>query len=400
MKTQLLTITMLFVCVIVYGQNDTLQQEIMKMEASKSVLIRNGRELLMGKLIEGNIAKVKEIKDYLLSLESDGYVALYPGEKWLIMFWTKEYEPILNDIRQYNTTLKSAKNKIRPPEDYLFNRLRSHSYENKAKLFQYIEEADLSDEKKELLDMHLIVGLMTDANPPDLTQEQLNDRANWFLHTYPDSFGAAYTREYIRDEWCESNWGWGLEFFIGAGILTDKLKDNFSDHAALGVELSGSYKNFYLHQRDYIGISETRKEFSSPEAVWKKYAEADIFLIELSIGYAALETRKIKLVPFAGIATCDITPPQEEINKYPGLSKFEIDFTTTYTFGANLDIKMGKSIFPFISTFGNEKTYWLMRLRYEYSIPQFARAYPGFDGHMHMITLGIGVFGRKMVRRK
>ncbi|WP_243345483.1 hypothetical protein [Parabacteroides sp. FAFU027] len=400
MKTCLFSIAIFLFSQTFYAQNDTLQQEIIKMGTSKTMLISNGRVLLLEKFLEGDMVKVKEIKDYLLSLENENYRALYPGEKWLILFWTKEYQPILNDIRDYKNVLHPNRNKIEPPDDNLFERLRVKSYNHKEDLFQYIENASITNEEKEILDMHLTLGLKKDADTPDITQEQLNDRADWFLKTYPNSYAVDYTREYIRYKWGASNWGWGYEFFLGAGPLTNKLKEHFDVPAYIGLEFSASYKRFHFFQRDFIGLTTTLKDIPSSNLIWTKGADAEFFLWEFSVGYAAIETRKIKLVPFTGIGGSNVEPPQDQIDKYPELSTFKMAFKTTYTIGANLDIKLGKGDEHFVTYTGWVKTRWILRLRYEYALPQFAAYYPGYNGNMHMITVGIGAFSHKIVRQK
>jgi hypothetical protein len=400
MKTKLMTIALFLTCQLAFGQNDSIRQQILKMETSKSALINNGRVLLLEKFMDGDITKVKEIKDYLLSLEGYNYVALYPGEKWLILFQTKEYQPILEDIRNYKKVLDIDRNKILPLDDNLFERLRAKSYSEKEQLFQDIEEAQVSDEEKELLIMHLTLGLKTNAETPDLSQEELNNRADWFLQTYPNSFGASYTREYIRDQWRESYWGWGFELFLGGGPLTSKLRNQFDVPGFIGMELAASYKKFHFYQRDFLGFTTLLRDVESPDRIWLKGADAEVVLWEFSVGYAALETRKIKLVPFTGIGGFNIEPPKEQIDKEPDLGTFRMNSKTTFTVGANLDIKLGRCNYPFVTFSGRENTRWILRLRYEYAIPHFTPIYPGYNGNMHLITIGFGAFGHKIVRQK
>ena len=61
----------LFIAIPSFAQ---IEEEIM--QSSKSAKIAQGRNYLVEKFVERDFDKVKEIKDYLLSLEDDDYVAI------------------------------------------------------------------------------------------------------------------------------------------------------------------------------------------------------------------------------------------------------------------------------------------------------------------------------------
>ncbi len=79
------------------------------------------------------------------------------------------------------------------------------------------------------------------------------------------------------------------------------------------------------------------------------------------------------------------------------MEKAGLKFTHTYTAGINLDIKLGPSKTEMVSF--NEESYWFLRLRYGYNLPQFQKRYNGYNGVMHYITVGIGGFGRAIKRK-
>ncbi len=122
-----------------------------------------------------------------------------------------------------------------------------------------------------------------------------------------------------------------------------------------------------------------------------------VYLPEASVGYIILDNKTFKIAPFAGISGTDVAPTQNDLDKIAGLEKAELKFKTTYTPGLNLDIKLGPSKTPMVSS-GQEQSYWFLRLRYAYNAPNFEKKYNGINGSMHYITVGIGGFGRRIKR--
>ena len=62
-----------------------------EIQQSRKEKIEKGRAYLLEKFLDRDYDKVREIKDYLLELEDDNYVALTPIELWHTLFWTKEF---------------------------------------------------------------------------------------------------------------------------------------------------------------------------------------------------------------------------------------------------------------------------------------------------------------------
>lgn len=69
-----------------YSQVDSIKSQILNYEDSKSAIISKGRKLLLDKFIEGDLMKVKEVKDYLINTEDENYIAFYPSEYWFILY--------------------------------------------------------------------------------------------------------------------------------------------------------------------------------------------------------------------------------------------------------------------------------------------------------------------------
>jgi hypothetical protein len=188
-----------------------------------------------------------------------------------------------------------------------------------------------------------------------------------------------------------------MEFFSGYGILTGNLPKTFKNNVPFGIAFDIYYKHIALYLRDYIGFSKTIRDIPYSTGIWEKGSQVRVFLPEASLGYVIADNKAIMLAPFAGIAGTDIGPTQFDVTKEPDLKEAALKYTMTCSFGLNLDLKLGHSKTPLVST-RIEQSFWIIRLRYAYCLTQFDKKYPGYNGNLHYLTIGIGGFGRTMKR--
>ncbi|TBW27580.1 hypothetical protein [Gramella sp. KN1008] len=395
MKNFYLLIMCFLVSVASNAQNEDLEQEIMNYSDSKSQLISKGRKLLLDSFMEENIQKVRKIKDYLVTeIEDEDYVALYPSEEWMILYWTGEYYALMDMVLEFSEEdFAEFQRKITPEKDQLYFKLVERSMAEIEELESKIIASSLEQEQKDFLILHL--NYMVSGEPLNtVPQEDINEMADLYLDKYSSGKFHDYVRNNIRFRFKSSNWGFGFEFFSGYGIFNGEISDQYNNHAPMGVALDVEYKNFTLFLRNYIGFSKTLRDREFDQGTWEKGAAVLVFLPEASIGYSVLENDKLKLSPFAGIGAAAVSPITADVEKRPELEDLQIGFSTAYTLGVNLNMKLGWETGTLIP---NEKTYWFVRLRYGYTIPQFDD-YPGYNGNVHTLTLGIGGIVRGVKR--
>jgi hypothetical protein len=100
MKNLIYIIVILFAVSELAAQPDDLKNEIASYQSSQLEIINKSRRMLLDKFKEGDIQKVKEIKDYLLNDKSfEGYMPLLFTERFCIYFWTREYTELLKQIK-------------------------------------------------------------------------------------------------------------------------------------------------------------------------------------------------------------------------------------------------------------------------------------------------------------
>lgn len=390
MKKIVLLTTLILLSNTVFSQIDSIQDAILKHSETKSILISKGRALLLDKFIEGDLNEVKKIKNYLKNdVENNDYVAFYPAEYWALMYWTKEYAELLNSITKYDSiNIIEFNKKIKPLHDFLYMKIKNKSIDSLSILESNIQDSKLNGINKEFLTLNL-KGLISGNESSTINQDTLNLLSDNFLNKYPNSEHEQFIRKYIRHKRIPSNWGFGYEFFSGYGLFTDELKANFKDNIPIGVAFDISYKKFNLYLRDYIGFSKTKNNISYSSGIWEKDSQVRVIIPEASIGYTVLDNKYLTFAPFAGISGTIISATEHDINIDGNLDTVEKN-TISYTAGLNFDIKLKKKINR------HESSFWFLRVRYGYTLPQFDNKYLGYSGNMHYITIGFGQFGRFM----
>lgn len=390
MKKVLLLSVLLLISNTLLSQIDSIQDAILKHSETKSILISKGRALLLDKFIEGDINEVKKIKDYLKDeVANKDYVAFYPAEHWTLLYWTKEYTELLNSITKYDSIkIIEFNKKIKPQHDFLYMKIKNRSIDSLSILESNLQDSKLNDISKEFLTLNL-KGLLSDSQSSTINQDTLNLLSDNFLNKYPNSEYEQFIRKYIRHKRVPSKWGFGYEFFSGYGLFTDELKNKFKDNIPIGVAFDISYKKFNLYLRDYIGFSKTKNDILYSNGIWKKNSQVRIIIPEASVGYTVFDNKHLTFAPFAGISGTIISATEHDIDVDENLDNVEKN-TISYTAGLNFDIKLKRKINRY------ENSFWFMRVRYGYTLPQYNLNHLGYSGNMHYITIGFGQFGRFM----
>jgi hypothetical protein len=397
MRKVLFFLSFLLLPILATAQSSQLKNEILNYKDTTLDFIEKGRQFMINKLMDGDMAKVRELKNELLLEENEKYMAIYPYEIRLLLYWLGDYDELFYFINSTDEQSEAQFNKkIKPAHDVLLVNLLAVLRKDRSKVENNITHNISNLENRDFLILNLRY-LLGGKDYPDITQQSLNADADTFLLKHPESKYTGYTRENIRYKMVQSNWGWGFEFFSGYGLCTNQLHDKFQSNVPFGVDFDIAYKNWTLYLRDYIGIGSTYQNISYNGAVWPKGAKANTIVPEASLGYTILTKKHVQISPFAGIGALDFSPTesQKDESYYTQVGSIS---AFTYTVGLNLDIPLGKSsnAMPIISYSENGK--WFLRLRYAYVLPQFGLKYSGFEGNMHYFTIGIGAIAHKVKR--
>ncbi|MDD4143269.1 MAG: hypothetical protein PHN68_01405 [Prolixibacteraceae bacterium] len=395
LKKLKITLLLLTLSNCLFSQVDSIESQILNYEDSKSTIISKGRKLLLDKFVEEDLKKVREIKDYLVKTEDENYIALYPAEYWFILYWTNDYMELAEDIQRFDSArVDSYNTRIRPLHDLLYDKLREKSLENESQIKQQIKDSEADLETKQILILNFD-WLLLENRQEIYAQDSLNKQADKFLETYTYSEFEQFTRNYIRFKQVPGAWGFAFEFFSGYGLYSGNLSENYTNNVPIGVAFDVCYNNFELYLRDYIGFNKTKKDFDYSLGTWEKGSRTMVFLPEASIGYVTYNDNRFKISPFVGIGAMDISPSTNDTEETPELKEVSLEFTTTYIFGINLDIKFGPKNVP---DYSPKTSYGFMRIRYGYTLPNFEKKYVGMAGNMQYITIGFGGMARGVKR--
>ena len=401
MKNCLLILLLFLRPVSSFCQRDSIKKEILNHNDEKAVTILKGRSLLIEKFLIGDLMKVKEIKDYLISdIEDRNYAVFYPEEYWLILYWTQEYRELIESISHDNyLQINSFASKIKPQDNQLFNTIlnQSDSEESRMHLFRSINNSNLPDIDKEFLAINL--DFLLSINKDESTKQELfNESADKFLTKYPDSKFDNYIRIYIRNKLVPVKWGFGAETFIGNGWFTYDPENLFKDNFSFGIDLDFKYTRLQMSLRALYGFSKTNQDIPYSKGTWAKDSQAEIGQIETSLGYILTENEDIKITSFIGMAGTSILPGAYDIKQNADLKQAGFNFLPSCSFGLNYDIKLGEFKKRFFNWSGPEKNYLFLRIKYSCNLILLNKNYSDFHEVMHFITIGMGGFGQKLER--
>jgi hypothetical protein len=398
MLRSLATFSVLFlgICSTAFGQNDSIRNEILSYPAPKSETINRGRNMIIDLLVANDQNKVRKVLNYLIEEEENQYyLAFYPGEKWLLYYWTEQYDKLIESILYHDTIdWQSNRSLILPNEDLLIQKLRQIVRSEESVIKSQIKLTDLNEMDKAFLELHFNYLMETLNEEKD--QDYLNTSANQFLASYPNSGYEQFVRRNIRYVYKISQWGAAYELFTGGGIFSGGLQRNFKNVYSFGIAGEIAYKDLTGYFRISIGHSKTKDSISFSTGTWRGGENAELLIFESSIGYTTFENNRFKVSPFIGFSSAGIAPSETDKEKFPEYEDVGLKYTMAYTLGVNMDIKF-KTAQRWIG-FGPNESYRFIRLRYSYIMPQFDRKYNGFSGDLHCITIGFGAFARAMNR--
>jgi len=389
------------------AQVPEIENEIRAHRSEKELLIQ-GRYMLLDSLKAGNIEKVVEVRNYLMTL-SDDLLAFLPSEYFLILYLTGEFELLEEELRIWILDDDSKVEGVWQikGEDYILPQLKLFAQKREIEIRQSINDEVYFGMQNEFLQLYLTYLLKetySGFDSPD--QQEVNEEASHYLERYPNSEWNSYIREYIRIVYGPSSWFGGLA--IGGGFmgLTQDLKRRYGNTGSFDFEIYGGYKQYGMAMDLLFGITENQIEqtytFSNgDEIIWRAGEAATVFRGTLNFFTYLKITDKFTLVPIAGIGLSSINPSQDEEDRNQDLEVFETGEFETYSIGGALQWRFSRSSGTNNLFFGRnpEESRWYLQLRYMYSEPRFQRKLTGFAGVYHNLTLSIGGFGRPYRRK-
>ncbi len=306
MKRKLFLLVFLFLITPVFAQ---IENEI---NESKVEQVKKGRDYLLEKFLDRDYDKVKEIKDYLLTFETEDFMAFIPAELWFVMLWTQEYDALLSNLRDIDSDYITELNKkVMPYKGQLINQLYRRSVEDEHILRFNLEEAHLSQEDCDLLSLFLDYALKPNNEE---NQQQCNATADKFLANYPNSDYEWFVRHEIRVVYGKVDFGMGIGLDLCTGLSTGKFPKPVG---GFGFHLDFLYKKFDLMAGAEILYGKTNADvpyaINGVPQIYPKGSESDLFVYYADLSYPIVENKKIRLAPFVGIGGLGSSIPDDKV---------------------------------------------------------------------------------------
>lgn len=381
-----------------YAQNET---DIVNPAYTKSDEISHSRRVLLDKFLEKNRIGIILEMDKLMLLDDRDYQTLYPIEFWLLSYWLQDFNAILSSVRERKTDSLYNKRdvvKIPPQRDYLTIKLLERSGEEKDQIIKRTKEADLSNEEKDFLLLHL--DYLLNNTGQDSVQEKLNQMADDFLTRYPESDYASFAKTYIRIRYTVSDDGYALSFFSGKFLFTGNLTDHYRQPTLFGLSFDG-IRNRWVYQLNItLGFCKTKKDMPARDEVWPQGSKALGGNVDVAFGRQLVNNKILTVTPLAGIGIFGLDP-NTNTKKEPEYKGGGIKTNIAGRVGFMADIRLKRED---LST-GSLSHYYYMsstvpfiRVGYDFIATPLKNSFIRYSGTVHKITIGVGITQRRVKR--
>lgn len=400
MKTPFLFIFtfVFFLSDFLFAQDSTkVAEEINNISLSKNQLRRSYEMILTTKLAQNDSKAIKDLVILLLQKEEqDNFTYLYIEDKIPLIYIAKQYENLslaLLDKYAYaidpdfsNPSILST-----PLQKALFN----YFNRNKADLQAEIKQHNLSQDAKDfhILSLQFLAHYSNRRNIYSKYPAEINQNAATFLQKYPNSLYTDYVRKYVYREYMPSKWGNYIGLGLGYNSFSQNLGQKFNNAIDFHIHYELHYKKVFANVGMKFIFSSVQQDIDySNGAMWQKDASAQVIEFPITAGFWLWDNRVIRILPFAGISGLFISPNSKEPKAIPNSKALRIS-ALTYTFGVNLDFKIGEKKTDEL------QYYHGIRVGLAYIQPNFWGYSPNFNGQMYCISLSYGGF-EKFSKRK
>jgi len=259
-------------------------------------------------------------------------------ERLLLDYNLDDYYDVFMSVLQFDSTYyASFNNRIRPPYDVLEMRLADFSLENISKLEMSIDNSSLENEEKEFLKLDLHYTLWATKQIPNY-RDTLNEMANSFIKSFPESKYIAYTKKYIRYQLGPSDFGLGLNIGFGIRMNSGAIRNTIDEGILFDFGLAFTHKRWDYNLYILAGPVQLQKDLPVKDKIWLKGTDINYLNCEFAVGRNMLDSRRHRLSPSLGIAITEFSPYQETIDKDPSFKDIHVDLGN-FVFGVNYQYK-------------------------------------------------------------
>ncbi len=410
-----------------------VEEAILALPPSAEEMVRRGRTLLLESLRKGDSTLAVQTVSFLNERYSENLCPFSRMEKGLIYLQIQRYDSAWTELvrerrlfapqsRRANTLAErcavESSNENGDPfhfRDELFVYLKRNFTWTEQKmdsLFSRVLASPVPEFYKDAIPAFFPVVFSWERRD-DLSDGPFFRSAERFVAKYPEDENGIWLRENFlgteknsvrtEDAFLSHLYGSsvGFEFLSGIGFLTSDFKKEFRHrywdyHAALPIQL------FRVTFTPFVsfGMLETRENRQFADVLWEKGSELAILEGGMTFGLVAFDSRFFKVEPFLGIASVELTLPDNSAdyyyyadkpnNNYHRLKRYvEDNRSVAYLAGVSgefrlLSIYSRRSEAPISSI--------SLRIKYMAHFLDHDLGFRKLEGVSHQVLAGIGFF--------
>lgn len=357
-----------------------IEDEIANYQSNRELMVK-ARDYIKDKVVDGDFAKVKDAKDYALTLKEENANPFSRSELWSIMFLINEFEALGNDIAAVNNDnyfLRGVRGSIDGLDDVLNKALK----ENKSELNNRLKSSTIDIETMNVLRMTL--DWLENGAGRKMTSE-MHNHAVAHLAVNPDSRYKWFIENKLMMESLPNStmiapsfrhrnvWSIGFVASLGGGWFGKDFADLYKGFGSFGFELVGSYNRFALTAGVNFMPTWTNRDMTGSNGLFEKGGTVIAFMPKGSFGYYLVQKEKFRMKPYVGVSGLLFRHPS--VPDGPGFSDLDYN-VVSYCGGCSFDFRFRTG----------RNGYESLNINYMFGISP-CNGTKGF-GTMHMISVG------------
>ena len=378
---KILVIVFLYVGIsTLFAQNGNVQTTV-----SKSEIIAKSRQRLIDLLIENKNDDIKTNYKYLVdSLENEYYVTLFPMEKWFVLYWLGDYQTLLKEISNTDTSaLKKIRSKVYPAADDLYKILYHKIITEKTEIGIKIKTSVISDEEKDFL--LLLLETYTTESYGEKKNNDLNEKSELFLMKYKNDKYGDFIYDQFYKKYEPKGFGFGMELYPTVVILSGDINKLTNDLVGFGCGFEWYFGKFQLNTKGIISRGKLMQDLTFPSVVWRKNNFADIMCSDISLEYKIKFKEKFLFSPIIGIGTVSFYTSQSDVSNDPNLENIELSSTAGPILGLDLSYLLFDNYVQFTKP---RRGFSSVNIKYYYQFINFNSKFSNFNGSSHNFIFG------------
>jgi hypothetical protein len=410
-KTTLFLAFLLYISSTVCAQ-DSLRLNILNYNDTVAILSKNGRRLVKDKVARNETKDISAIIT-LLTTETNKTLTkcrtFSDQELILLNYWTSDFKVILADSLFLDT----------PPRYYRYNYdcmdtnwrferfdfsliAKINEIENKQRIENSLNNADISSEEREFLYIYLRKLKVDYAlNAPESEWDGLIAQTKFFLTTYPQSRFQNYLRQQILFERVDTPQrkytGTGIDMGGGYGQNTGVLANNFKQNGTFNLGIEFQHGKMLYYFRLMGGNADMLTDSVVLNGIrWDKKDAMYLRNLDLGAGYVFAQNQwnRSAITLSAGVLGMNPVKNQKK-PEYEDIKHDNLGLTggleTNFLFRPK-SYKQRTPVSHYYNNYHYDGSYGLclqLKLRYTYTQNFFQ---DNFNGGIHGITLNIGMW--------